>query len=149
MAVTIVIVLLIVIYATYKENTDSSSTQPTSRQQYKVIGKESLHKQDIESNNSEKIPLHPKNNRYNFAGYVTDINWYNTKDSQLQCWLTIVSGEQEKEMSKYIKKDMIGTLQQYKAIKINDYVHVTYVLRKGYKNIKTLRVLKTGKLWNL
>ena len=41
-----------------------------------------------------------------------------------------------------IKRDMIGTFQQYKAIEVNDYVYVTYALRKGYNNIKKLRVLK-------
>lgn len=159
MSVFIIIVVLIVIYAFYKGNDKSSSSQNNSQRygikerkfqkQIKKTNDKSTQAKNNEGTefnpaivNAKDTPLHPKNNNYNFSGYIKSINWHDTKDGQLQCWLRIVNDKQEKDMNKYIKRDMIGILQQYKAIEVNDYVHVTYALRKGYNNIKKLRVLK-------
>lgn len=131
MSIFIIIIVLIVIYAFYTEADKLKQAKDNDGPEFNPA-----------TINSEDTSLHPKNNNYNFSGYIKGINWHDTKDGQLQCWLKIVNDEQEKDMSKYIKENMKGTIQQYKAIEVNNYVHVTYTLRRGYNNIKELRVLK-------
>lgn len=101
-------------------------------------------KADSKVVNAKNSSLSLKDNAYSFSGYVKTIHWHNTRDGQLQCWLTLVSADQERNMSKYINKKMKGIFQQYKALNVNYLIYVTYVLRRGYMNIKDMRVLKKG-----
>lgn len=91
------------------------------------------------SYSSSAQPMPEKASYPEILCFVVDKRYHRTRDNQLQCWLTVDTGDGgEYSMSQYIKTSNAVLKGKYDEVHPGDVVRIRFKVKNGYNNIQEL-----------